>query len=92
MTKGFNKIIFEFFKKNKETPLKSSVFLGKSIDIASKISDSVTGQLEKFNKGIVSSEELPVSTGSGMSSSQGGISLAILRGIEVKNSLSLQAI
>ncbi len=72
-----------------ETPLKSSVFLGRSIEIASKISDSVTGQLEKLSKGILSST---ASTGSEMSSSQGGISLAILRGIEVKNSLSLQAI
>jgi hypothetical protein len=70
-----------------ETPLKSSVFLGKSIEIASKISDSVTGQLEKLSKGLLLST---ASTGSEMSSSQGGISLAILRGIEVKNSLSVQ--
>ena len=79
--------------KNKETPLKSSVFLGKSIEIASKISDSVTGQLEKFKSGIlVSSEELPASADSGMSSSQGGISLAILSGMVVKKSFSVQAI
>jgi hypothetical protein len=61
--------------------------LGKSIEIASKISDSVTGQLEKLSKGLLLST---ASTGSEMSSSQGGISLAILRGIEVKNSLSVQ--
>ncbi len=70
MTKGFDKIVFEFFKENYRYTIKVLCFFGKSIEIASKISDSVTGQLEKFRKGILLST---ASTVSEMSSSQGGI-------------------
>jgi hypothetical protein len=83
--KGAEMKFLKVFKKNIETPLKSSDFFGLRIDIASKTSDSVTGLFEKLSNGMSSSTELAEGTESCALTLHEGISEAILEGIVVKN-------
>ncbi|MFN9897789.1 MAG: hypothetical protein ACK55Z_03125, partial [bacterium] len=51
--KGATIKFLNFLIKNIDMPLKSSDFFGKSIKIASRISESVTGQFANFKSGKV---------------------------------------